>query len=287
MFGFFPALRNNVYIGRLEQGKSQTISYKNRQRIKLPKEQWIVVENAHEPLIDNDTFYTVQRLLDTSAKKTVKRSHLLTGLLKCHECGGSISISHAKGRNFGYTNCNLYRAYTKRKLCTPHTLNYDALELMVVEKVRELCKICMDDEKIEEALRKKIENNNYKETLQKALKDANDKKNKIEKNLEKVYEDRLNDIITAEMFKNISEKQNETLGKIKVEINSLEDKLGEFSKEEKEIFSFDYRQIINDFLQLEKPTQEIMSKIIDRIEIHEDKSVDIYYRIKAFEKLKE
>ena len=44
-------LRNNVYIGKLEQGKSQTISYKNRQRVRLPKEQWIVVENAHEPLI--------------------------------------------------------------------------------------------------------------------------------------------------------------------------------------------------------------------------------------------
>lgn len=279
-------LRNNVYIGMLEQGKSQTISYKNRQRRKLPKEQWIVVNNAHEPLIDEETFYTVQRLLDTSAKKTLKKSYLLTGLLKCYDCGGSISVSKAKGRNFAYTSCNLYRAYTKRKLCTPHTLNYDALELMVVEKVRELCKICMDDEKIEEALKKKVENNQYKETLQRTLNEANEKREKLEKNLEKVYDDRLNDIITAEMFKNISEKQNENLLRIKNEITSLEEKIEDLSIDEKKIFSFDYKQIINDFLKLEKPTKEIMSKIIDRIEIHEDKKVDIYYRIKAFEKLK-
>ena len=88
------------------------------------------------------------------------------------------------------------------------------------------------------------------------------------------------------MFKTMSDKQNEGLKKVKVEVKSLEEKLEEFSKEEKEMFSFDYKQIINDFLKLENPTKEIMSKIIDRIEIHEDKKVDIYYRIKAFEKLK-
>ena len=279
-------LRNNVYIGKLEQGKSQTISYKNRQRRKLPKEQWIVVENAHEPIIDEDTFYTVQRLLDTSAKKTLKRTYLLTGLMKCYDCGGSISVSHSKTRHFGYTTCNLYRAYTKRKLCTPHTINYEALELMVVEKVRELCKICMNDKNLEEALKEKVENNDFRETLQKTLKDAEDKKIKLEKNLEKIYEDRLNDIITAEMYKSMSEKQNENLKKIKEEVKSIQEKLDEYIRDEKEIFSFDYKQIINDFLQLEKPTKEIMSKIIDRIEIHEDKKVDIYYRIKAFEKLK-
>lgn len=279
-------LRSKVYIGKLEQGKSQTLSYKNRHRVKLPKEQWIVVDNAHESLIDEETFYTVQRLLDTSAKKSIKRINLLTGLLRCHECGGSIGITHAKGRNFGYTCCNLYRAYTKRKLCTPHTLNYDALELMVVEKVRELCQICKDDNKIEEALKKKTESNNYKATIEKTLKDSNDKKLKIEKNLERLYEDRLNDIITVDMFKTMSEKQKSGLEKVEKEINTLESKLKEFEQEEKEIFSFDYKEIINCFLKLEKPTNAIMSQIIDRIEIHEDKTVDIYYRIKAFEKLK-
>ena len=279
-------LRNNVYIGKLEQGKSVTVSYKNRKRVRTSKDEWIVVDNAHEPLIDEDTFYTVQRLLDTSAKKTVKKTYLLTGLLKCADCGGSIGIKSNKGRNFAYTNCNLYMAYTKRKLCTPHCLNYEALELMVVEKVRDLCKLCMDDMKIEEALKQKVENNNYKQTIEKSLKDANDKRTKMEKNLEKLYEDRLNDIITVDMFKSLSEKYNDGLSKIKIEIKSLEDKMQEFVQEEKEIFSFNYKQIINDFLKLENPTKEIMSKIIDRIEIHEDKKVDIYYRIKAFEKLK-
>lgn len=279
-------LRNNVYIGILEQGKSQTISYKNRQRVRLPKEQWIVIKNAHEPLIDEETFYTVQRLLDTSAKKSVKRNYLLTGLLKCHECGGSVGIGQDKNRHYAYTNCNLYRAYTKRKLCTPHTLNYQALELMVIEKVRELCRICMNNESIEKALKEKVQNNNYKTTIEKSLKEANDKRQKLQMNLERLYEDRLNDIITVDMYKKMTEKQNEGIKSINKEIKSLEEKLNEFTKEEKEIFSFDYNQIINDFLQLKTPTKEIMSKIIDRIEIHEDKKVDIYYRIKAFEKLK-
>ncbi len=279
-------LKNKVYIGKLEQGKSKTLSYKNRQRVKVPKEQWITIDNAHEKLIDEETFFTVQRLLETSAKKTVKRSYLLTGLLKCAECGGSIGICHSNRRNFSYTGCNLYRAYSKRKLCTPHNLNYEALELMVVEKVRELCKLCMDDQKLEEELKKKVENNNYRETLENNYEKAKEAKMKIENNLERLYEDRLNDIITVEIYKNISEKQNEGLKKLEIEIKSLEEKLSLYKKEEKELFSFDYKEIINDFLKLKTPTKEIMAKIIDRIEIHENKNVDIYYRIKAFEKIK-
>ena len=144
----------------------------------------------------------------------------------------------------------------------------------------------MNNESIEKALKEKVQNNNYKTTIEKSLKEANDKRQKLQMNLERLYEDRLNDIITVDMYKKMTEKQNEGIKSINKEIKSLEEKLNEFTKEEKEIFSFDYNQIINDFLQLKTPTKEIMSKIIDRIEIHEDKKVDIYYRIKAFEKLK-
>lgn len=280
-------LRNSVYIGRIEQGKTRTISYKNRKRVKVPKEQWIITENAHEPLIDLETFNEVQRILNTSSKKTVKRSYLLTGLLKCADCGGSIGIGQqSKGRNFAYTHCNLYAAYSKRKLCTPHCINYQALELMVVEKVRELCKICMNDEKLERLLKEKTLDNSYRDAIKNKLEDAINREIKIKNKIEKIYEDRLNNIITVEMFKSMTDKQNEILDNIKIEINTLKEKIKNFEEEEKEMYSYDYRKIINEFLKLKNPTKEVLSKIIDRVEIHQDKKIDIYYRIKTLEKIK-
>lgn len=50
-------LRNVVYAGDMAQGKYQCRLYENqKERIAVPKEEWIVVENAHEPLVSKEDF---------------------------------------------------------------------------------------------------------------------------------------------------------------------------------------------------------------------------------------
>jgi len=222
-------LRSKVYIGTLVQGKTQTLSYKVRKRIKIPQEIWIEIPDSHEPIVDEDTFYAVQRILDSNVKQNVETNRLLKGLLKCHECGGSISVSKGNKRKQQYTACNLYRSNSKRGLCTPHTMNYDVLEEVVLENVRELCKLFSDRETIEKKLKEKIENSNYISNLQRQLDEELKKQEKLEKNLEKLYEDRLNDIITVEMFTKMSNKILEDVNKIGKAITILQDKKDELA----------------------------------------------------------
>ena len=47
------------------------------------------------------------------------------------------------------------------------------------------------------------------------------------------------------------------------------------------------KSIVQDFLSLNKPTSEIMKVIINRIEIHQDKQVDLYFNFKQLNNLKE
>ena len=49
-------LSNQMYIGNMVQGKNTTISYKIKQCKSVPKSDWIIVENTHEPIIDKETF---------------------------------------------------------------------------------------------------------------------------------------------------------------------------------------------------------------------------------------
>ena len=53
-------LRQEVYTGAIVQGKTTNISYKNKKRIKLPRSEWIVVPNMHEPIIDEELWNAVQ-----------------------------------------------------------------------------------------------------------------------------------------------------------------------------------------------------------------------------------
>ena len=43
----------------------------------------------------------------------------------------------------------------------------------------------------------------------------------------------------------------------------------------------DYESVINDYLSLKKPNRKILSNLIDKIVIDENKNIEIMYKIKA------
>ena len=47
------------------------------------------------------------------------------------------------------------------------------------------------------------------------------------------------------------------------------------------------KSVVQDFLSLNEPTSEIMKVIINRIEIHQDKQLDLYFNFKQLNNLKE
>ena len=49
-------LKNPVYLGHLEQGKTSKISFKSKKSLDIPKEKRFFVKNTHEALIDEKTF---------------------------------------------------------------------------------------------------------------------------------------------------------------------------------------------------------------------------------------
>ena len=62
-------LQNETYIGNMVQGRMVKISYKSKKCLKQPRENWVVVEGSHEPLVDAETFRKV-RLLVNSRRHT-------------------------------------------------------------------------------------------------------------------------------------------------------------------------------------------------------------------------
>lgn len=61
-------LQNQVYNGHMIQGKRRVVSFKTKQREVTPKEEWIVIKNTHEPIIDNDTWELVQKRFNTKRR---------------------------------------------------------------------------------------------------------------------------------------------------------------------------------------------------------------------------
>ena len=85
-------LRNEVYIGNIIWGKMKYTKKDGKyEKRKLPRSQWTIVENAHQPLISKEVFEKInsesRTRWPTSLTKSSKLSNPLAGLLFCDNCG--------------------------------------------------------------------------------------------------------------------------------------------------------------------------------------------------------
>jgi DNA invertase Pin-like site-specific DNA recombinase len=131
-------ISNKVYLGHMVSQKSKPTSFKNRRPIKLPEEEYVVVNNTHEPLVTEDEFEIAQKVI---RKKQRWNKHefvnIFSGLLKCNDCGSGL-VLHAPVRNGIVHNsyvCNRYRQ--RSKYCTTHYIRYDDIYNMVLESIQE------------------------------------------------------------------------------------------------------------------------------------------------------
>ena len=128
-------LTNEMYTGVMIQGRRRKVSYKSKVIIDTPEDQWYRVEGTHEAIIARATFDAVQRGLKLRTKTDGSgEAHLLSGLVKCADCGSTMSKC-SNGKR-AYLRCKLYADSGKQKLCTRHSVRLDQLIDLVSDRIR-------------------------------------------------------------------------------------------------------------------------------------------------------
>jgi DNA invertase Pin-like site-specific DNA recombinase len=99
----------------------------------------MVVENHHEGIIDRRTFQAAQAKLATRQKRTAKRSarqYAFTGLLKCGDCGHSMTgRPYHRGQGQAIYRCHHYTT-GGRSACHSNTIRESDLLDVVVRKMQ-------------------------------------------------------------------------------------------------------------------------------------------------------
>lgn len=117
-------LKDECYIGTLVQGKRTTPNHKVKKVIYKASEEWVRVENSHEPIITCEDFETVNHLLKQDTRVAPKRETVYTfsGLLFCGDCKqGMVRNSSCKnGKTYYAYICGMNR--TKKK-CSSHRIS--------------------------------------------------------------------------------------------------------------------------------------------------------------------
>ena len=276
-------LSNEIYTGTVIQGKRKKVSFKSKKFINLPEEDWVKVENMHEAIISKEDFERAKKVIDaTKGSRVVQNDYLFKGLLRCYDCKGYIGIRSPDKNGNIYGRCQRYGRFGKFDVCSPHNFNYQVFEEQMLEVLKEVCKEYTNKKKLEE-IAKQTKTSGAKEfDINKQIELFKQTIEKETRKLEVMYDDRLAGIISLDEYMKNAKRIKEIVKGYEENIKDLEKELaGEHTKNKETKLD----NLIEEFLEMEKPTKEIIREFIEKIEIHSDKQVDIYFNFKPLQDL--
>ena len=265
--------------------KFQKVSHKIAKVRCTKKEEHIVLENMHEPIIDIDTWNKAQDKLKGYTKvRDRKYDHPLKGLVYCMECGNKATLRcrEEKRKNgtiwrVTYFICSKRNNYSG--LCDCKQISANLIEKAINEKIREeIQKINFSEKEIKQIYEQaEKQAKSKKNLLQTKLQELNQTLKNIENAIEEIYQDKINKIIQIEDFKIIYEKKQKERNKILKKIKEIEKDLEETNQKSPKINFKEIKQIAKEFLKMEKPNKMILEKLIERIEFDKEKNIKIKF----------
>lgn len=274
-------LHNQVYTGAVVSHTTSKVSYKIKKCVRLPKEEWIIVEDRHEPIISKEQFQQVQDLMKKrTSTRTRKYDHVLKGLVKCGHCGGTMTIkadTRTKGKvrlNFICSNRN-----GNKLNCDNSVIGSNIVLDSVLETLHNECKkIIIEPKELEETfLSVEKEINSEKIKIQEDIDKKQQKMERLDLQIKAIYNDKLEGILKVEDFLSIYQSKNEEKEKLTTELKEL--KLQLQKQENKKVVDYgELKAFAQEFLKVNNPSKEIISRLVDKIIVSKGRKITIKYK---------
>lgn len=282
-------LSDQVYLGHSVHYRDTKVSFKSKKRIHTTKDKWLIVENTHEPIISEDVFCEVQKIIDQRRRpRKDGTNQIFSGLLRCADCGCTLvyNVNRQNKKPYAYFRC---RKYIERvNQCTHHYIRYDVLYAYILQNLQSWVELVHEDEEVVAARLMRLNDANRTTNRKCAdvdLRAAQQRLNKLDSMLSKLYEDRISGVVSERNFAILAQKYQKEQGELEVKIAQLSTEIkGE--KQEADGIS-KWIALIKKTSPIEELTSEILNALIEKIVVHEavkredgikDQDIDIYYR---------
>ncbi|MBQ4341450.1 MAG: recombinase family protein, partial [Clostridia bacterium] len=300
--GTVASILNRVeYCGDLVNFKTYSKSFKNKQRFMNPDEKRVVFRDAHEPIIDRETFELVQKKRGKTKRRAPKKENgeksIFADLLTCADCGHKLWFHvNTVNKAIRFFACSNYVKDYRGTCPTRHYIREDALYEVVRLELRRLSAFLQEDETaFAELLSKKTgeEARAERTVLEEELRKARQRKELVGTLYEKLYEDNATGKVTDEWYSHMSLKYEVERVELKARIEELERKLANIRTAEKNNEYF--IRAVRRFMEMDTLTAPLLKELIDRIEVSEvqgkgknrTQRIVIHYRFAGYIDLEE
>lgn len=279
-------LNNQVYLGRMVNAKTRKISFKNKKIVKVPQEDWIVVENTHPPIISMQLWNDAHKKLNGRKRVcNTGETHMFAGLVYCDSCGSTLSMAH-NGSGHKVLSCTRYKQ-KGRDMCSCHYIRYDDLYKVVLNDIKShIAQLNIDEKAFTARVKKQHDALNGTDTdkIEKRIHEYEEQQEEYDKRFYTLYNDRLTGLLPEDKFTMLSKRIESEQQEVKSHIDALNSQLDDCKNEESKIQRFlDILREIEDLNSLDKV---LLNKLIDKIIVSEREiadgkrlqNIEIYYK---------
>jgi len=284
-------LENEVYLGKLIYGKQRNKSMKSKQKTRNDREDWIIVENCHEPIISQELWDTVHKIMKSKHRPSnTGKIQIFAGLLYCADCGHALTYSQRKrndGTYHGAYSCWMYKTHGK-EYCASHYITYDTIYALVLDDLKRVLAGFQHDEKkfrtfLESRYKSSAETeiNNLMNEYEMKQKRCTD----LDKIISRLYEDSVLGKIHESRYRSMSEEYESEQAKIRSELPDIKAKIDKLKIQTNAADKF--IRVIKRYTEISELDVPILNELIDKIFVHHKEKtpdgktmqqIEIFYR---------
>ena len=284
-------LQNRAYIGEMICGKSETALYKGLKKRLTEKDNWIVVSDAHPPIVSVSDFEAVERQMreDSAHRETAMEwsadiragmIDLFAGKIFCADCGKRMyykrqRICGCKNVTFrGVYDCSTH-VRRGHATCFNHFIRQDALNEKVFNAIRDQLQVALDYERLLLAMRGGSGEASVREKHKAAVASVKLRLNALKKKRAGLYESYVEGILNEEEYafaKQTYEEQYEALNRLLDEaVERRERFLASISPDNK------WLTMMRGAAGMTGLTQELVDAIIEKVLVYGGSRIEVVF----------
>ncbi len=265
-------LDNPAYTGVLINQRYTTSSYKSRKQYERPRDEWVITENHHPAIIDEEIYELAQKLRANRRRQTsLGETGALSGLLFCADCNSKLNLSIHR-RKYHYYICSRYHNSQKKfkEDCSRHVIPRGDVESIVLAKLKAVIELAQTDRvKFAEGVQRNVNRDNEKSNKQKASELAKSDRRiaELDRIIKRIYEDnvagKLSDERFAKMLADYETEQNGLTEKavaLRAEVNEIETRTANLQR---------FFKLVEQQGEITELTAELARLFIDKVLVHE------------------
>lgn len=265
-------VQNEQYKGIMIQNKCETVGFGDNKKVrKRNKEDWSVVEGAIPRIVSDEMFDEVNKMLRVEArgieKSTKKRKK---NLFICPYCGRKLMNSSAV--------CTPKLLCPKRRMvrtgeCQQIFMLKSEAQDKVLEITKEICRTLIQEEELKKASKdkRKVTSDEYLISELKAEYD------RISNSTVSCYQSYREGKYTKEEYVQLRKKNQELLADLENQISDLQEKVANQEPDAEEKI-----EQLTQYSMLEQYDGDVLSNIIDKVLIYNDKDIEVVFKGENF-----